>query len=272
MSFHPAPNPQYAPSTSTSARDCVAAVTAMLIERATVGATRVTHATVRAKSGAPSTRGLYLWEGQKAAKALGVDLEVVLGVSRNTLRDTVRGGHGVGVTIHTSVTRYTTRRTNFYVGPHELYVNAYSDWPAGEICDCEKRTSAAHGEFTVEDPGTSAAGYLQWSASLVYLAAEKLTSMYGQTGINLLVAPDTEIRPWKATIAGQIRSEPDYDKGTKLAAIVVGKTYKGGRTENGGNWLRKDGTKANGWTHVVISGTSPNYKWGWAAGRFGVQV
>lgn len=269
MTFRPVRNGQYEPVTATSSRDCVAAVTAMLMERATVGRIRVSHATVRAKSGAPSTRGLYLWEAEKAAAALGVNLEVVLNVSRNTFRDTVRGGNGVGVTIFTSVTRYTTRRTNFYVGPHEVYVNDYNDWPKGEICGCEKRTAAAHGEFTVEDPGTTSVGYLQWSADLLYRAAEKLT---GDNGINLLVAPDTEIRPWKAMIEGQIRSEPDYDTGTKLAAIVVGKTYKGGRTENGGNWLRANGTKANGWTHVVISGTSPNYKWGWWAGRAGVQA
>ena len=269
MTFRPVKSGQYEPVTSTSAKDCVAATTAMLIERATVGRLRPTHATIRKASGAPSTRGLYLYEAVNAAKTLGVTLVASLWNSRNTMRDTVAGGAAVGVTIHTSVTRYTTRRTNYYVGPHEVYVQAYNYWPAGEVCACEKKTATAHGEYSVEDPGTTSVGYLQWSADLVYRAAEKLTG----GGINLLIAPDTEIRPWKAAIAGQIRSEPDYDTGRKLADIVLGRTYKGGRTENGGNWLRADGSKANGWTHVVISGTTPEtYKWGWWAGRAGRQA
>jgi hypothetical protein len=253
----PAPNPQYLPSTSTSAKDCVAATGAMLAEGATVTAVRTDHSAIRRASGAPATRGLYLWESAKGVKAVtGVELEVKLHVARSTVRDLVAGGSKCGVTIDTAVTRYTTRRTNYYVGPHEITLLDYQQWPAGEVCACEKATAATHAEFTVYDPGLTRTPARQWSAELVYRAAEKLTGLFN--AINVLIAPDTEGVTWKATAVAAIRSEPSYSVGRKIGATVAGRTYAGGRTQNGGKYRRANGTYANGWIHIRVGDT-----WGW---------
>lgn len=244
MSFKPQKLGQYEPSTSTSARDCVATVAALLVDRATVSTIRSNHAKIRAASGAPSTRGLYLYEAVNAVKKLyGITLTASLWCSRNTVRDTVAGGSAVGVTIDCSVTRYTTRRTNYYTGLHEVFLVAYNYWPAGDVCGCEKRTTTAHGEFTVEDPGTTSVGYLQWSADLVYRAAEKVT---GGSGINLLIAPDTEGRSRKALVDAKLYDTP-YRSSKVMRTLPKGTIAKVTSTYNGGGWQRADGTTGYGW-------------------------
>ncbi len=256
----PAGNPQFVPYTATSSKDCVAAVAAHGLERATVGATRLNHADIRRASGAPATRGLYLYEAARAALELtGIELEVALYVTRNTARDTVAGGSACGITIHTAETRYTTRRTNYYVGPHEIIALAYTWWPKGEVCGCERKTAEAHAEFTVYDPGITTVPPRQWSANLVYRAAERLT---GAGNINLLVFPDTEGRSWKALAKVEIRSQPSYSTGRKVGTTVVGKAYPGGRTEKGGRWQRANGTYANGWVRIKT-----DTGWEWIKGR-----
>lgn len=260
MSFRPAKSGQFEPVTPTSPKDCVAATTAQLINRATVDTIRTNHAVIRKRSGAPGTRGLYLAEAIAAAKSFGVTLTPYYGLSRNETRDLVAAGHAVGFLIDCSVTRYTTRRTNFYTGPHMVYGNSYSWWPAGEKCACEKRTATAHGEYSIDDPGTTSVGYLQWSADLVYRAAE---SYANGSGIYLLAAPDTEGRSWKAVSASAIRSLPSYSKGVTLATMKLGQVFPGGRTDNGGDWRRGDGQMANGWAHLQ----QPNGKYGWSKGE-----
>lgn len=268
MAFRNAPVPQNDGSTDWT-KNCVPATCADIIDRTTVSATRVLGSEVRKASGV-SGRGLMYSEAAAAtlklttAKGRPVRLEPRYGLSRSTVRDTVAGGSVCGISIDTSVTRYTTRRTNYYVGGHTVYLLVYSWWPAGDRCTCEKLTATAHGEYTVDDPGTTAAGYLQWSADLVYRAAEKRTSYHG---INLLVGPDTETVKWVGKESGAIRNAPRNDS-PKEASVVVGRTYFGGRTDNGGSWDRSNGTKANGWIHVAYSGTSTSdYKWGWVMGR-----
>lgn len=260
MSCHPAKNGQYQPKTATSSKDCVAATTAMLVERATVGRYRPTHVDIRRASGAPATRGLLMVEAAKAANDLyDVTLTPSLGLSRATLRDTVGNGRAVGISISCAVTVNTSRRTNSYTGSHMVYANHYQVWPGGARCYCEKRATYKHGEFRIEDPGTTYAGYLWWSADLVYRAAEART---GGNGINILAAPDTEGVPWRCTAKTRVRTKRSFSTGATLTVLVPGSDkHIGGRTQNGGGWKRDDGTTANEWVHIKTS-----KGWGWVRG------
>lgn len=270
----PAKNGQYQPSTTTSAKDCVAAVTSDLVERATAGRIRPTHADIRkwvlAHGGGRdrfgNVRGLTLKEGADAAKALyGVTLTALTGQSRDQVKNTVGNGRGAGASIDARVTVHTSRRTNDYgadqtkMAGHLIYLHQYRWNPGGLACECEKRASYAHGEYLVEDPGTTTAGYLWWSADLVYRAAEQRT---GNNGIQLLAAPDTEGVGWVCTVATTVRKAPS-STAAKLTSFVAGsKVTKGGRTENGGTWPRKDGSLADQWIHVETS-----KGWGWVPGK-----
>lgn len=243
MTYRPPRQGQFNPNTSTSAKDCVPATAAYLVEGGTVGLRKSDHAVIRKASGAPATRGLYLAEAAAAVRKLyGVELDVSLHCSRNTVRDTVAGGERAGVTIDTSVTRSTTRRTGLYIGPHEIFLVSYHWWPKGETCACEKQSQAAHGEYLVEDPGTSA-GYLYWSADLVYRAGEKLTGGYDK--INLLVAPDTEGVTRTAVVAAYVRTHPNRTA-KQVGRLVTGRPYYVSETSN------TEGTPGDGegWCHV----------------------
>ena len=250
----PAKNGQFSPSTPSSSKDCVAATTAMLVERALVGRIRPTHVDIRKLSGAPISRGLYMAEAVIAANHYGVKLESQVGLNRTQTRDTIGNGRPAGGSIDCSVTVNTSRRTNSYTGNHMVYVHQYQYWPGGSRCECEKVATYAHGEFLVEDPGTTSAGYLWWSADLFYRAAEKR----GNGLINLLVGPDTEGRTWTALAARDVRTEPSYSTGKKLGSTKAGVKYAGGRTENGGNWKREDGSFADQWVHIKYG-----QKWAW---------
>lgn len=273
--YPPPSNSQFVPKTATSAKDCVPASFAMLAERATVSAIRITHKEVRTASKAPADRGLYLYEGVAGVKVATKGRVIVtlsLGVSRNTTRDTVAGGHAAAVTIWTGETRYAAggaRRTGTFIGPHEIVLLSYSDWPAGEVCACELKTATRHGEFNVYDPGWSTIAARQWSANLVYRAAEKLTAVYGMTGIQLAVAEDTEGRSWKAVKAYTIRSTPTYSGSKVVGRIVIGRAYPGGRTQKGGAYPRDwDGKSGYGWVHIRYTST----RWGWVIGEGVVQA
>jgi hypothetical protein len=256
MSFQPVKAGQFQPVTATSPRDCVPATTAQLINRATVDAIRTDHAVIRAKSGAPATRGLFLSEAVHVAASFGVKLSSYTNLSRNALRDLSAAGRGVGILINCSITRYTDRRTNSYTGPHMVYANAYSFWQKGEPCACELHTAASHGEFTIDDPGTTSVGFQQWSANLVYRAAEAYPN-----GIGCLATLDTEGRTWTARTTSDIRSLPSYTSGVKIGSLVAGQAYIGGRTDEGGQWQRADKTYGRGWVHVKHGSG-----WGWCKG------
>jgi hypothetical protein len=191
MTYRPPKQSQFEPLTPTSSKNCVAATAAYLVERATAGRIKSDHAVIRNASGAPATRGLYIFEAQAAvAKLYGIKLDAVPFASRATLYDIVNSGRAVGVMIDCDVTVNTTRRTNSYTGLHEVYVGDVSQWPkSADVCACEKHTTSAHREYLVEDPGTTTTGYLLWSEDLLCRAAESVT---GDRGINLMVAPDTE--------------------------------------------------------------------------------
>lgn len=255
----PAKNGQYAPSTSSSSKDCIPATTAMLVERATAGRYRPTHVQIRKLSGAPYTRGLYMGEAAKAAATYGVALNANLGLTRTQARDIIGNGRGAGVSIDCSVTVNTSRRTNSYTGGHMVYVHSQQNWPGGARCSCEKQSTYTHGEFLVEDPGTTTAGYLWWSADLLYRAAEKR----GGGRINMLIAPDTESVSWVCIAGTRVRSEPSFQSGTTLTTLVAGPAkHTGGRTQNGGEWARADGSKADQWVHIQLK----SGKWGFVRG------
>lgn len=264
----PAKNGQYQPSTKTSSKDCVAATAAMLVERATAGAIRPSHADIRdwvLKHGGGRTkdgklRGLLMSEAAAAVKALyGVTLTPTLGLSRDQVKNIIGNGRGAGVSIDCSVTVHTSRATNSYTGGHEVYAHDYQWWPGGMRCECEKLATYAHGEDLIEDPGTTLAGYKWWSHDLLCRAAEAR----GGGKINLLVGPDTEGASWRAIAAAEKRSEPSYTTGRRLGTLKRDHVYKGGRTQNGGDYRRADGTMADEWVHLQDTDDS----WFWSKGR-----
>lgn len=258
-------NSQFQPLIATSKLNCVPCTTRKLIRRATVDAHAPSTAAIRGASGAPSTRGLTYGEAADAAWLTArVKLTPSYGNDRQEMFDLVDGGHACGLSGDCSITVDTERATNSYTGDHTVYVHDVRHVEAGGTCLCEKHSAAtAHNEYLIEDPGTSSAGYLWWSASLAYRFGEARTVDHlGIThGINLLVAPDTEGVKWKAIDDAQVRTEPSYTKGTGVGRLKVDTIYQGGRTENGGNWARGDATFGHGWVHILFNGS-----WRWVKG------
>lgn len=254
--FRPQKRGQYEPVTATSSLDCVCAVTGQLIACATVDAKWPNHAEVRAASGIVG-RGISYLEAENAAAKYGVSLAARYGLSRTQALDAIAVAP-FALSIDAAVTLHTTRRTNNFAGNHTVFVVASNLWPAGERCACELLTTTRHWELTIDDPGTTVAGYMQWSADLAFRAAEART---GGNGINVLAGRDTEGVSWTGVGVHAIRSDPSYSTGSAIGQTVNGHVYPGGRTENGGGWNRPDGSTAHGWVHIKTA-----THWGWARG------
>lgn len=248
MAFRPKQLSQFQPSTWSSSVDCVPACTAHLINRATVDGKKPSHADVRKASGVTDKRGLSYAEAATAAAKFGVTLTPRYGITRAQLKDILTSGRACAVSIDCSVTVNTPYRTNSFTGDHSEFAQAYSS-----------SINAA----AVEDPGTTAAGYLNWPFDLLCRAAEARTKDHlgVSHGINVLVGPDTEGVKWKCVMTGKVRATPDTNAAA-IATLKVGTTYQGGRTQNGGPWERAYGTTGYGWVHVLV-GT----RWGWARGE-----
>lgn len=246
MPFAPTPNPQM-DNTTYARYNCVLASSVMLIDRATVSAKRPRTSSLRYHSKVTALRGVTYGEAAVAAKVFGVTLEPRYGLSRESVKNLVDGGRAIGISIDTSVTRYTSRRTGTFVGGHTIYVNDYRWVTSG--CRCERNTSIDHAEYQCEDPGTTSAGYLWWSASLLYRAAEKR----GGGKINVLVSRDTEGVSRVAVMSGGIRAA-STSTAAKIKSISVGTSYAVTYTVTGGTWRRSNGTYGNGWHHVSVSG------------------
>lgn len=228
--------------TPTATKKCVDASTVMAIDRATVGRIRSTPDKIRREVGVYS-RGITYGEAAEATMELyGVKLTPMHLETRGELRDLVRGGRGCLVSIHTIVTRPTSRRTNYFIGWHSVYCNDY-EFVEGVVCQCELRTKIGHGEFVIDDPGTTSAGYLRWSADLVYRAAERRT---GGDGINVLATRDTEGVARKCIGRGKLRAKPDQKSASK-GPLIVDKLYAVIATTNGGEWDRDSGGTGDGW-------------------------
>lgn len=233
--------------------NCVCAVTADIIDRATLGRRRVSGATVRSSTG-DVDGGIGYGQAATAAKALtqgAVELTVGYEVPRGTLRDGVYGGAPMGVSIYCRITRYTDRRTNWFTGFHTVYANDY-DWTT--TCRCEKNyaNGYAHGEYLIDDPGTTGTGYLWWSSDLLYRAAEARTAAYGGHGINLLIGPDTENVSSVVREDGVVRKEPSRSS-AKVGRITKGQRKRIRRTVNGGDWMRDTGGTAYAWAEIALA-------------------
>lgn len=243
--------------------NCVAAGTADLMDRATLGAFRYTGADVRFESGDRSG-GLDYYTAAKTGNAMTngrAGLKVVLSATRGMLRDAVTGGQSAVVSIEASVTYVTSRRTNgLSSGGHAVYA---VEWRWTDRCACEKKLQGvAHGEFLVDDPGTTYTGYLYWSADLLFRAAEKRS---GGQGINFMHGADTEWTKVRAIASGKIRTGPVYTA-PAVADILVATTYTVSTTTNGGGWKRHHTAGyGNGWWYVVnVNGTTKD---GWMPGQ-----
>lgn len=242
--YVPLSGSQFKPLTTFSSVDCVPQTCAEAADRASVGAMRTTHAAIRNAS-TDRSGGMTYGDAVKATeKVTGIKGEPRYSLSRDEVRKLCKAGHALTVSIDCSVTVNTKYATNRYTGGHSVFANSYA---------------ALDDTFMVQDPGTTSAGYLRWPAALLLAAAEKRTNGHG---VNTIVWPDTEGRSWKAVMTGRIRATPETD-GKDLGKIVLGTTYRGGRTENGGTWTRKDGTTADGWVHVQYAAS----KWGWVRGE-----
>lgn len=276
--FRPEPLPQKS-SSSFWRKDCVPASSALCVNKTTVDMLRPMPWDIRQAAGVTEYRGMSYGEAVMGVvtwttkKGRRVTPTARYGVTRGDYKAFVDGGRSCVTSIACSVTVNTDRATNGYTGPHSVSAHDYRWCESPTDCRCELKgkpaASVDHGEYLVEDPGTTTAGWRWWSSALLYKAAEFRT---GGNGINCIVFPDTEIVPWKAIRGSELRSEPSYQTGKRIALAVVDRIYKGGRTQNGGPFTRPDGTKGYGWVHVVYAGTDPsNYKWAWWIGRTGVQ-
>lgn len=247
MPYRPGKQSQFEPLTDTSKRDCIPATVAYLVERATVGRIASNHKIIRdqaTKAGYPTTAGLTLTAGALAAKALySIDIEVRRHVSASVLFQTVELGQAVGVTVQCPP--WVIFPGSTYSGAHEVYLNSATHWPKGETCSCEKHSSAAHDELTVEDPGSVSAGYRQVSLDLVMRAANGVT---GGLGANLLIAPDTEGVKRRAITSAYIRVSPDR-AAKALGRLVINRDYYVPTTANGAG--------GEGWHRLASGGYVP---------------
>lgn len=236
--------------------NCVLASTTMLIHRSTIGRLRPPAWKLRNITG-DKVGGVTLQQAaDAAAKAGEPGLEPRYNLTRLAVRAIVRSGRGIVIIINCAVTVNTKRATNRFMGLHAVYVN---DWrwinegsPIANrrMCACERDTGAPHGEYLVEDPGTTAAGFLWWSAPLLHRAAEaRVGAPAGAPAINVLVGPDTEGVDRKARLRGVIRAEPQKNS-KRLGHTVRGKTYRVRHTTNGSTWVAPDGELRDNWARI----------------------
>lgn len=228
MPYEPVKNGQI-DGTPLDESNCVPATCVMGADRASVGAVRPKTAAIRKASG-DTYRGITFTDAAAAtARVCGVKGVPRFGLSRNDVRALLLGGHALTVGINCAVTRYTQYRTNYYTGFHAVFANSLVDQTV-----------------TVEDPGTTAAGYLRWPLDLLYRAAESFT---GGRGINVIAWPDTEGVTKVAVMKGRVRATASAQS-KDLGPVVLGRAYSAVTTVTGGDWKRADGTTARGWWKV----------------------
>lgn len=247
MTYLPPPQTQIDGSTFQYV-NCVAATGTMLVDRATVGRLRIPPAVIRRATG--DTSGGLSYSQLADAVVNLTDGDVLLSVrrldTRGQLRDLVASGRGVGFIGSAAVTRYTSRRTNSFTGLHSWMIAAYVWVPGGE-CACEAKIPTAHAEYAVEDPGTTSAGWLRWSADLVYRTAEAAGDIW------TISTRDTEGTSRVAIGVGKVRATPSITA-KALRPIEKGRTYNVVETVRGGRWSRPDGTYGIGWHRIAAGG------------------
>lgn len=272
--FRPEPLPQHS-SSSYWEKDCVPTAIALCVNGSTVDALRPTPWNIRQSAQVLEYRGMSYGEGVVGAvtwttkHGRRVTPVARYSVTRTDFKSFVDGGKRCVVSISCQVTHNTLRETNDYVGNHSVSAHDYRWVATASDCRCELKGKVAaatdHGEFLVEDPGTTTAGWLWWSAGLLYKAAEART---GGDGIDCVVFPDTENVSWKMVKVGKIRAAPS-GTATAIKSIPVGSTLVGGVTRNGTSWERdSDGLAAYGYIHVRYDSTH----YGWVRGEAGAQA
>lgn len=224
--------------------NCVLATLTDLIDRCTVGGIRIQAPKLRQISGDTSGGISYQQAAETADRATGGRVKLLprFGLGRGQVRDLAQSGVPFGISIDTAVTRYTRFHTGTFVGGHTVYVQDYDD---------------VSNTFLVEDPGTTAEGYLNWPEDLLFRAAERRS---GGT-ISVLVGRDTEGVTRTARNDERVRGTTSVT-GPILATIRKGAHVAVVLTTNGGQWPREGGGVANGWHKVRFAG-----KVGYVRGR-----
>jgi len=215
--------------------------------RATVGYWRVAASKLRTITG-DKVGGVSFNQAADATRKATqgeVNLDPRYGLTRSDFKNLIDAGRAAAITISCYITRYTTRRTNSFIGAHAVYVNDYA-WRT-TTCLCEKKKPGLdHGEYLVEDPGTTQAGYRWWSADLLYRAAEA----NGGGRINVMVCRDTEGVWRKGRMKAAIRTKASVTS-KKLARIEKDRSYFVPYTREGNDWVSDtDGGLRNDWHRV----------------------
>jgi hypothetical protein len=233
---------------------CVPTSASMACDAATGGKKRPAVEALRKATTVAHPYGIsYSAIAHATAEVANVPSEARYGLSRSQVVALASSGRPFCISIDCSVTRYTARRTGTFTGGHTIYgpPMSYSNWPGGSDCGCEKDTSTRHSEFRMQDPGTYSVGFVQWSAELLFRAAEART---GGNGINVLVFPDTT-DVYRAVIeAGWVRSKPTTES-AKVRRVEAGDRPRHiRRFVTGEAWFRPDGGRSTAWAELWAGG------------------
>jgi hypothetical protein len=239
--------------------NCLLADATMAMHRASVGLWRVAAPVLRKLSG--DTSGGVSLDQQAAVVELvtkgQVVFEVRYGITRSMFKAFIASGRAASVIVLGSIYVRTLRRTNYFLGRHGLYVNAYRESKGGTDCHCELRESGAashnlaHGEFYVKDPGITSIGFRWWSAQLLYRAAE-MGAAAGAGAIDVSLTRDTEGVSRVARLRAPIRaSASNTAKVLGYTAVNVARTVV--NTLNGTPWKRdSDGGQSDNWNRIKV--------------------
>lgn len=236
-----------APATSQQdSISCVPESTRHGVNQCTAGGKDPSAYSLRKAVGDFSGGMSYIQMTEATPKAAGVQSWAKYGIEPVDAKAIVEAGHPTVWSIDTAVTRPYSIRTCYCNIGHSIHIpaGAFTVFqPDGDRCTCEKRITTRHGEYTMQDPGTSA-GYRRISASLLYKAA---LTRAGNGGVNILVLPDvTHVRRRaKSTATGSIRARADGSSRSR-GSIVPGRRYDIARPVRGTRY-RIGSRYAHGW-------------------------
>lgn len=225
---------------------CVDTTTVHIIDESTGAVKRPDPLDIRKATGKAWNVGLTYGEAAEAAEEVSnVDIDPEYGVTPAIVIANTTSGEPMGISIDLAVTAGTECQTGFATkGGHTMYLpaKAYSLWPGGDPCACEKHTTIKHNEFRYQDPGTYRAGYRQISAELLFRAAKSRTN---GNGINLLVGLDT-MNVWRRRVkTGSAWSRPTRQS-TRTRSIP-NRPIHVIRIVEGQPYWRKDGSRTTAW-------------------------
>jgi hypothetical protein len=236
---------------------CVPTAASMGCDAATGGRRRPAVEALRKATGVPHPYGIsYIAMAGATKKVSGVPSDARFGLSRTQVVALANSGRPWNASIWAGITRYTIRRTGTFTGGHTIYCppNGYSVHPAGDVCTCDKQTTARHSEFRIQDPGTYSQGFVQISAELLFRAMEERSRRAGMSGCNVLVFPDTT-DVYRAVIeSGWIRKQPTTESGKVRRVEQGARPRHVRRFVTGEAWFRADGGRSNAWAELWAGG------------------